>query len=114
MTGSAFDRLHTELLTWPGITTQPGRFGATAFHYGHREVGHLHGSSHADLPFPTRIRNDLIGQGGAEPHHFLPDTGWVTVPIHDHAGEARALAAFRLNYELIVQKKQFAVPGAPG
>lgn len=111
---SAFDQVSETLLTWDGITTKPGRFGSTEFHYGHREVGHIHGSSHADLPFPTRIRDDLINQGNAEPHHFLPHSGWVTVSMRTAGGVERALAAFRLNYDLIVKKKQFAETAEPG
>ncbi len=105
MTRSPFQTIANELSSWPGITTGPGRFGATTFHYGTREVGHLHGSSHADLPFPTILRNELVAAGRAEPGHFLPNSGWVTVRLAG-TGVERALDLFRLNYDLIVRKKQ--------
>jgi hypothetical protein len=108
-----FQTIRDELTSWPGITTGPGRFGATTFLYGTREVGHLHGSSHADLPFPTKLRNELVAEGRAEPHHFLPQSGWVTVPLAG-AGVERALDLFRLNYDLIVRKKQPPEPMPEG
>ncbi|HRA54020.1 MAG TPA: DUF5519 family protein [Thermoflexales bacterium] len=104
---NAFERIRDELLTWDGITTRPGRFGAVAFHVGAREVGHLHGSDHADLPFPRKVRAELVESGRAIPHYFLPDTGWVTFPMRGDKGVDGALALFRLNYELITKKKQF-------
>jgi hypothetical protein len=105
MPGSPFQTIADELAAWPGVTTGPGRFGAMTLSYGTREVGHLHGSSHADLPFPTRLRHELVAAGRAEPHHFLPDSGWVTVPLAGD-GVAQALELSALSYDLIVRKKQ--------
>lgn len=113
MTRSRLDAVAEEVTRWPGITVGPGRFGAVAFSYGTREVGHLHGSSHADLPFPTKLRHELVAEGRAEPHHFLPDSGWVTVPLAGD-GVARALDLFRLNYDLIVRKRQPPEPMPEG
>jgi hypothetical protein len=113
MTRSAFQTLADALTSWPGITTGPGRFGATTFLYGTREVGHLHGSGHADLPFPTKLRHQLVAEGRAEPHHFLPESGWVTVQLAGN-GVSRALDLFRLNYDLIVKKKQPPEPMPEG
>lgn len=109
-----FDTIRNEILSWPGITEGPGRFGAVTFSYGTREVGHVHGNSHADLPFPTKLRHDLVAEGRAEPHHFLPESGWVTASLGRPGGVDRALDLFRLNYELIVRKKQPIQPMEPG
>ncbi len=109
-----FDRLNAELTGWPGVTTGPGRFGSTTYYYGTREVGHVHGNSHADLPFPTKIRHELVAAGMAEPHHFLPDSGWVTVPLRGPEGVARALRLFERNYDVIVRKKQPPEPMPEG
>ncbi|GAB4125495.1 MAG: DUF5519 family protein [Roseiflexaceae bacterium] len=104
---SLFEQIHDQLLTWPGMTTKPGRFGAVAFYVGHREVGHLHGSNHADLPFPSRVRNELVASGRAVPHYFLPQTGWVTYPLRGEAALAGVLELFQLNYDLITKKQQY-------
>jgi Family of unknown function (DUF5519) len=105
---SFFDQIRDELLTWEGVTTRPGRFGAVAFYVGAREIGHLHGSDHADLPFPSRVRNELVESGRAVPHTFLPQTGWATFPMRGEGAVAGALALFRLNYDLITKKRQYA------
>jgi hypothetical protein len=70
MSQSPFDAVAEELTRWPGITTGPGRFGAVTFSYGTREVGHLHGSSHADLPFPTKLRHELVAAGAGRATSF--------------------------------------------
>lgn len=93
------DAIAREVASWPGVTTARHRFGGTEFRYGHRELGHLHGSRLADLPFPLLVRNELVESGQAEAHHVFPDSGWVTVVIHTTADVARVVALFRLNYE---------------
>jgi hypothetical protein len=113
MARSPFQTIADEVSGWPGVTTGPGRFGAVTFSYGPREVGHLHGSHHADLPFPTKLRHELVAAGRAEPHHFLPESGWVTVPLAGD-GVAKALDLFRLNYDLILRKKQPSEPMPEG
>jgi hypothetical protein len=99
--------IHDELLTWEGITTRPGRFGAVAFFVGSREVGHLHGSHHADLPFPKKVRDELVRDGRAVPHDFLPETGWVSYPMTGEGTAQGALELFHLNYDLITRKQSF-------
>jgi Family of unknown function (DUF5519) len=69
-----------EVSSWEGVTVHDHRFGGVEFRVGRRELGHLH-ARFADLPFPRRIRDELIAAGRARPHHVLPDSGWVTVPM---------------------------------
>jgi Family of unknown function (DUF5519) len=106
--------LRNALLTWPGITEGPGRFGAITYSLANREVGHVHGNSHADLPLPKPLRNELVESGKAEPHHILPQSGWVTVPIDGIGGVENALAVFKLNYDLIAKKKGLEWPMEQG
>ena len=87
---------------WPGVTEAPHRFGGAEYLYGRRELGHVHGERLADLPFTRRIRDELVAAGRARPHHVLPDTGWVSVPIHDADDVANVIALFRRSYERAV------------
>src|SRR5688572_6961098 len=67
-----------ELLVRSEVTESPHRFGGIEFRLGRRELGHLHGDRIADLPFARHVRDELVAAGRAEPHHLLPDSGWVT------------------------------------
>jgi hypothetical protein len=93
------ERVQTEVLSWDGVTSAPGRFGAVAFYLGKREIGHLHGDRLADLPFPRTVRDELVEAGRAEPHHVRPDTGWVSFRIEGEDDVARVVELFRLSYE---------------
>ena len=91
-----------ELLVRSQVTETTHRFGAVEFWLGRRELGHLHGNRMADLPFPRRVRDRLIAEGRAEPHHALPETGWVTRRVHRPEDVAEIVALFALSYERAV------------
>lgn len=95
-----FEKVKTELMSWPGVTSQPHRFGGTEFRIYGREMGHMHGGRFADLPFPMSIRNELIKDGRALPHHVLPTSGWVTFLINEEEADVTSLInLFRMQYE---------------
>jgi hypothetical protein len=71
------------------------------FRMNRHEIGHLHGDRLADLPFPVRMRKELVAEGRAQLHHVLPETGWVSYPIRGEKDVEGALELFRLNYERI-------------
>ncbi len=93
------DRIAAEVLSWEGVTAEPHRFGGIEFRLGKRELGHLHGDRLADLPFPRRARDELVAAGRAQPHHVLPDTGWVSRRIAGPEDVDEVVALFRLSYE---------------
>lgn len=91
--GAIANRISQEILSWPGVTAEPHRFGGVEFRLGRRELGHLHGDRMADLPFPRSIREQLVSAGRAEPHHILPASGWVTRRIRSDADVAEVIVA---------------------
>jgi hypothetical protein len=99
MTDPITAQITREVAGWDGVTLQPHRFGGIEFLVGRRELGHLHGDSLADLPFPVRVREQLIAAGKAQPHHILPESGWVSYAIRDASDVAAVIALFRLNFE---------------
>jgi hypothetical protein len=111
-------RIAAEVQSWPGVTSGPHRFGGVELRLERRELGHLHGDRFADLPFPRRIRDQLIADGRARPHHVVPDSGWVTAPIDPDDVEA-TIELFRLAYDraraaaerLGSKQRQPALPG---
>lgn len=85
---------------WQGVVVLPHRFGGIEFRYGKRELGHVHDNSLADLPFPIKIRDELVQRGLARPHHILPHSGWVSVPLKGVEDVQRVVGLFRRSWEL--------------
>ncbi len=98
-------RIRAEVASWPGVTVEPHRFGGIEFRLGKRELGHLHGDYLADLPFPVRVRQQLVAEGRAWPHHVLPQSGWVSYPIRDEGAVDGAIELFRLAYQRATAKE---------
>jgi hypothetical protein len=99
MAAGAGERIAAEVGAWPGVRSEPHRFGGVAFKLGRRELGHVHGDRFADLPFPRRIRDELVAGGRAEPHHVLPESGWVTARIREPGDVEAVIELFRMSYE---------------
>lgn len=104
------EQIRGEVLAWPDVTEAPHRFGGVEFRLGKRELGHLHGNHLADLPFPVRVREELVRDGKAMPHHILPDSGWVSYPIRDAAAVPGAIDLFRLAYDRAVAARRIPTP----
>jgi hypothetical protein len=98
----AHERIQTAVLTWAGVTAHPHRFGGVEYRLGSREIGHVHGDSLVDIPFPTRVRNEIVSAGLAKPHHILPESGWVSFYIRQPADVAQAIALLRRSFDLAV------------
>ena len=92
-------RIEREVASWEGVTVHPHRFGGVEFRLGRREIGHLHGARWADLPFQRGIRDMLVETGRAQPHHVLPETGWVSKQIRSDEDVQEVVELFRLSYE---------------
>jgi luciferase-like monooxygenase len=88
--------------SWPGVTVAGHRFGGLEYRYGRKEIGHVHGDRLADLPVPRRLHDELIASGRAQPHHVLPETGWISVWIEKPEDVADVIAIFRLQYDRYV------------
>ena len=100
------EKIEREVMGWPGVEEKPHRFNGIEFRMNGHEIGHLHGGRWADLPFPVRVRRELVAAGKAQLHHVLPQTGWVSYPIRDEEDVEGALELFRLNYERLTTHKR--------
>jgi hypothetical protein len=98
--------IEQEILSWDGVTAHSHRFGGVEFRLGKVELGHLHGDRLADLPFPTKLRNELIEEGRAKPHHVLPSSGWVSRWINEATDVDEVIALFRLNYDRLTARRK--------
>lgn len=98
------EKIEREVASWDGVEARPHRFGGVEFRVRGHEIGHLHGNRLADLPFPVRVRKELVAEGRARLHHVLPESGWVSYPIRGEEDVEGALELFRLNYDLITAR----------
>ncbi len=106
---TAGQEIRQTLLQWPGVAAHRHRFGGTEYRLGNREIGHVHGDWLVDLPFPTKVRNAIVAAGRAEPHHVLPESGWVSLYLREAADVEAAIGLFRESYEIALKQK----PGRP-
>jgi hypothetical protein len=90
---------------WEGISAKPHRFGGREFNLGNREVGHIHGDYMVDIPFPVKVRKELVAAGKAEPHHLLPESGWVSYYIRKEDDISGAIDLFERSYQLALEQK---------
>ncbi len=95
----AHDRIVREISKLEGVVASPHSFGGTEFRLGRRELGHVHGDNWADIVFPMEVRNRLVREGRAEPHHILPQSGWITFRFTTEEDVLRAAELFKLSYE---------------
>ena len=95
----AGELIRVAVTSWPGVETLPHRFGGIEYRYGRKEMGHVHGDRLADLPLPRRIHDEMIASGRAEPHHVLPETGWVSCFMNGPDDAAAVIELFRMQYD---------------
>lgn len=98
-------KIEQAVMSWTGIEAKPHRFGGTEYVLGKREIGHIHGEWLVDIPFPTRVRDEVIAAGQAEPHHVLPDSGWVSLYLREPKHVDDAIALFRRSYDIAMRQK---------
>ena len=96
----AGEQIYQTLTAWEEVAHAPHRYGGMEFRLGRREIGHVHGNSLVDIPFPLRVRDELVESGAAEPHHILPRSGWVSIYLRKPADVGRAIQLLRRSYEM--------------
>ena len=110
MVPQAQESIVKEVEKWDGVVASPHRFGGTEFKLGRREIGHVHGDYQADIAFPMTVRNQLVSEGRAEPHHILPQSRWITFRFRTKEDMKKALDLFRLSYDLAKQRQAQSNP----
>jgi hypothetical protein len=95
------DRIIAMITSWPGVTTDVGRFHETEFFLDGRLLGHVHGDHQADIPFPRRIRDELVAAGRTGPHHIHPDSGWTTRYLESDDDVDGVVELIRINYDRV-------------
>jgi hypothetical protein len=91
--------------TWEGVISAPHRFGGVEYAIGTREIGHIHGDNLVDIPFPKKIRDEIVQAGDALPHHILPETGWVSFYLREAGDVQKAIALLEKSYQIARKQK---------
>jgi hypothetical protein len=91
--------------SWPGVTVQPHRFGGVEYVIGKREIGHIHADHLVDIPFPKKVRDEIVAAARAQPHHILPETGWVSFYITQQEDVEQAVALLYESYQIAQKQK---------
>ena len=98
-------RITAAASAWAGVTSQPHRFGGVEYVIGKREVGHVHGDHLVDIPFPKKVRNEIVAGGRAQPHYILPESGWISFYLRHESDVEQAIALLHESYEIAQNQK---------
>ena len=105
--------IENEVMNWPGVTTGDTGRGGLQLNCGRVELGHLHGSSCADLPFPRKVHDELISEGKASAHPPLPKSGWVRRDMVGPGDAEAVIELFRMNYDRARERAERQATPAP-
>ena len=99
-------RVMAAVLEWEGMAVQPHRFGGVEYLLGRREIGHIHGDYLVDIPFPTKVRDEIVAAGRAVPHHIFPESGWVSFYIREEGDVEGAIGLLKESYGIAARQKE--------
>jgi len=71
-------KISDQLSLWDDVTIHPHRFGGIEFQLNGKEIGHIHNFGTMDILFGNKLREALVLEGLAKPHHIFPQTGWIS------------------------------------
>lgn len=101
---TASEKIIDEVTAWPGVSAQPGRFGATAFVLEDgAELGHVHADMVVDIPCTRGECTEWIEAGMAEAHRYTEGFG-VSVFLNNDADVENALALLRQRYDMLLDR----------
>src|SRR5207245_9722139 len=104
----AQQRIISVIHGWQEVEIRPHRYGGLEFRLGKRELGHVHGDALVDIPFPKAVRDEIVAAGQAEPHHILPNSGWVSLFLRSDEDVERAIGLLERSLELAREHRKGA------
>jgi predicted DNA-binding protein (MmcQ/YjbR family) len=97
------------VISWSGVTVHSHRFGGVEYLLGKREIGHIHGDYLIDIPFPKKVRDAIVQEKRAQPHHILPESGWVSFYLRQPEDVGQAIALLAESYQIAQKQKNLVV-----
>ncbi len=104
----AQERIVAAVKSWEEVEIRPHRYGGLEFRLGKRELGHIHGDALVDIPFPKGVRNEIVAAGEAEPHHILPNSGWISLFLRRAEDVETAIRLLERSLQLALAHHQAA------
>jgi hypothetical protein len=101
----AQNEITSAVLAWEGVSVHLHRFGGVEYRLGKRELGHIHGDYLVDIPFTVKVRQEVVAAGLAQPHHILPDSGWISLYLRQPGQVTTAIELLRRSYEIAVAQR---------
>jgi hypothetical protein len=109
----AQNQITQTVLSWENTEVHPHQYGGVEYRLGKRQLGHIHGDHLVDIPFPTRLRYEIVASGQARPHHIQPESGWVSCFLRRPEDVDTALQLLRRSYDLAQQQRGSRQPHTP-
>lgn len=97
--------VNAAVMQWPEVTSGPHRFGGLEWRIGKTEIGHIHGDALVDIAFPSKVRDELVAAGRAQPHHIYPQIG-ISFFLNEPGDIEQAIELLRLSYDLIQKRRK--------
>jgi hypothetical protein len=79
---------------------------AQSFALAKEKSGTSTATTQADIVFPMQVRNQLVAEKKAEPHHILPQSGWITFRFRKESDVDHAIELFKSSYEIARERKK--------
>ena len=84
--------------SWPHVTTRDGRFKATVFEIGPREIGRVYWCGPVDIHYPKPLRDQLIAEGRTNEYYVTPDSNVTIFYLTSANGIKQVVALLRISY----------------
>jgi len=92
----AISDVETAVRQWPGMKPGVHRLGGIGFFFHGKECGHIHGNGLLDCFVGRALRDELVRERRASPHHIFPRSGWVSFWIRTESDLPNALELMRI------------------
>lgn len=94
------EKISDQLSLWDDVSIHPHRFGGIEFQLNEKEFGHIHNFGTMDILFGNKLREALVTDGLAKPHHIFPQTGWISYYFTGEKNIKNAVWLLRFSYLL--------------
>lgn len=90
------EELEQRISKIPNVDLCLHRYGGTGFMLKDREFAHLHGNGLVDIELTPALAAQAIKENGAQPHHVLGSSRWISFWLNSPADVPRAFALIEL------------------